>query len=139
MPGADDITAVARYILPVLAVIILLLCLVPLLRRKPQPLGNIMVFNPQSGETFPVTSRETSVGRHRDCDIVLDSDAVSRQHAVIICGKDGWYIKSLDKDSPVFVNGAEVQKRQLISSGDKITIADKVLIFNNKETPRGRR
>ncbi len=128
-----DILPYARYALPVLAVLILFFCLVPLLKRKPQPLGNVMIYDPYSKEVYPVTARETSIGRHKDCDITIDLPTVERQHAVIICGKDGWYIKGLGKDSPVFVNGKKVEKSQLISTGDEIIVGEASLIFSNKE------
>ncbi len=129
----SDFLPYARYALPILAVLILSLCLVPLLSRKPQSLGNVMIYDPHTGEVYPITARETSIGSHKDCDISLDLPSVQRQHAVIICGKDGWYIKGLNKDSPVFVNGAQAEKSQMISTGDKITIGNAVLVFSNKE------
>ncbi len=133
---ATDVNTVieyTRYALPVLAVIILSLCLVPLLKRKPASLGKVMIYNTVNDEVYPITARETSIGRHKDCDITIDRPSVSRQHAVIVCGKDGWYIKGLNKDSPLFVNGEQVQKSRLISSGDEIIVGDCLLIFNNKE------
>ncbi len=129
----QEFISYARYALPLLAVIILSLCLVPLLRRKPQPLGNVMIYDPVTREVYPITARETSIGRHKDCDIKPDDPSLARQHAVIMCGKDGWYVKGLSKDSPVFVNGEQVEKSQMISSGDKITIGRTTLIFSNKE------
>ena len=123
----------ARYALPILAVLILGFCLAPLLRRKPQPLGNVMIYDPYSKEVYPITARETSIGRHKDCDITLDLPTVEKQHAVIICGKDGWYIKGLGKDSPVFINGIKAEKSTLISTGDEIILGEATLIFSNKE------
>lgn len=123
---------ISRFALPVLAVIILGLCLAALLRRKPQSLGNVQIFNAKTGEAFVLTSRETSLGSHKNCDIRIDDASVSKQHAVIICGKDGWYIKGIRGDSPVFVNGSPADKTELLKAGDKIRLGDITLVFQNK-------
>ncbi len=128
----EDVIALSRYILPALAVIILALCLAALLRRKPQSLGNIMLVNLSTGDTYPIQSREVSIGRHKNSDIVLNYPTVSRQHAVLFFGKDGWYIKEIGNSSPVYVNSSRVEKRVLVSSGDIIKLGDVSLRFNSK-------
>ena len=83
------------YVLPPLALVILGLCLGALLSRRNQDLGKIRIVNTANGDVFPITGRETSLGRHKNCDIVLNYETVSKQQAVIICKKDGWYIKKV--------------------------------------------
>lgn len=126
----------SRYILPGLAVIILGLCLAALLSRRPQSLGPVQIINMNNGDSFPLTARETSLGRHKNCDIVLNYPTVSRQHAVIICGKDGWYITCISASSPVTVNKKEIEKKQMITSGDKIELGEVRLLFENRKIPQ---
>jgi cell division protein FtsW len=129
----EDLIEISRYALPILAVIVLGLCLAALLRRRPQYLGEVQIINTATGDSFPLTSRETSLGRHKNCDIILNYPTVSRQHAVIICGKDGWYIKGINNsDSKVFINGKPIEKRQMIKTGDKIRLGEVTLIFDNR-------
>lgn len=129
----DTLIELSRYILPALAVIILGLCLAALLRRRPQSLGEVQIINTVTGDDYPLTSRETSLGRHKNCDIVLNYPTVSRQHAVIICGRDGWYIKGVSRSgAPVVVNGQEVLKSQLLKTGDRISLGEITLTFENR-------
>ena len=128
----ESVISLSRYILPTLAVIILMLCLAALLRRHPQSLGEIKLINVSTGDSFPVSSREVSVGRHKNCDVILNYPTVSRQHAVLFFDKDGWYIKAVNSSSPVFVNGNPVEKRALVSSGDFIKLGEVTLRFSNK-------
>lgn len=130
-----DMIEISRYILPALAVIILGLCLAVLLRRHPQYLGDVQIINTATGDSFPLVSRETSLGRHKNCDIVLNYETVSRQHAVIICGRDGWYIKGVNALEPnVIINGKKAEKKQMIKTGDRIRLGEVTLIFDNRTT-----
>jgi pSer/pThr/pTyr-binding forkhead associated (FHA) protein len=128
----EFIVEIARYALPVTAVIILALCSVALLRRKPQSLGKVQIVNTHTGDVFPLTGRETSLGRHKNCDIILNYPSVSRQHAVIVCARDGWYIKEIGKGSPVMINGRQAEKTALLKSGDRIKLGEVTLVFKNK-------
>ena len=127
----DFVLTLSRYALPILAVIILALCSVALLRRKPQSLGEVMLVNTINGDCFELISREASIGRHKSCDIILNYPSVSRQHAVITCGKDAWYIRTIKQDSPVRVNSKEVEKKQMLKTGDKIRLGEVTLVFQN--------
>lgn len=123
----------AHYLLPVLAIAILLLCFSALLKRRPPSLGKARLINTVNADVFPLVSRETSIGRHKNCDIILNYPTVSRVHAVIICAKDGWYITGIYSDTEVTVNGKPVVEKALLKSGDKITLGDINLIFENKQ------
>ncbi len=123
----------AHYMLPVLAVAVLVLCISALFKRRPASLGKARLVNTVNADVFPLVSRETSIGRHKNCDIILNYPTVSRIHAVIICAKDGWYITGIRSDTPVIVNGNPVEKKSLLKTGDKITLGSINLIFENKQ------
>ena len=123
----------AHYMLPVLAVAVLILCFSALFKRRPASLGRARLINTVNADVFPLISRETSIGRHKNCDIILNYPTVSRIHAVIICAKDGWYITGIRSDTPVIVNGNPVEKKSLLKTGDKITLGSINLIFENKQ------
>ncbi|MBR5561773.1 MAG: FHA domain-containing protein [Clostridia bacterium] len=123
----------AHYMLPVLAVAVLVLCVSALFKRRPSSLGRARLINTVNADVFPLVSRETSIGRHKNCDIILNYPTVSRIHAVIICAKDGWYITNVRSDTPVTVNGKNIEKKELLKSGDKITFGSINLIFENKQ------
>lgn len=127
----DSILGAAHYSLPVLAVIILVLCFVALFKRKAPSLGNALLINTANGDKFPLTNRETSLGRHKNCDIMLNYSTVSRQHAVVVCSQKGWYVTGVRTASDVQVNGKKIEKKEFLKTGDKITLGSITLVFRN--------
>ena len=67
--------------------------------------------------------RQMTIGRNSDCDIILDSETVSRYHASVRILKDGTYsIKDLGSRNGTFINGKKVKGITKISLTDKIYI-----------------
>jgi pSer/pThr/pTyr-binding forkhead associated (FHA) protein len=125
----ENLTDIMRYSLPILAIIILALCVMALLRRRSPSLGNVQLINTVNADNYMITSRETSIGSFKDCDIILNYPTISRHHAVISCGRDAWYIKPITKDDVVLVNGGRIEKQTVITAGDKITLGKIDLLF----------
>ena len=123
---------IAHYALPVLAGLLLLLCFSALLRRRGPSLGQAELVNTITGDVFSLTTRETAIGSHKSCDLVLAYQTISRLHAVVVCSKEGWYISGVGKENAVTVNGQRVQKRAYLKTGDRILIGGVTLIFNNR-------
>lgn len=124
---------ISHYALPALAVAVLALCLSALLKRRPPSLGEARLINTVNGDSFPLVSRETSIGRHKNCDIILNYPTVSRLSAIIVCTKNGWYITGVKAEADVLINGKKPEKKELLKTGDKITIGSITLIFDNKQ------
>ncbi|MBQ8942952.1 MAG: FHA domain-containing protein [Clostridia bacterium] len=93
-------------------------------------LGKARIINEANGKSYPIKYRETSIGRSKTCDIVLNYPTVSRLHAVIVCAKEGWYIAD-SSSSTLTVNGLKVNKRADIASGDRIGAGNVTLRFEN--------
>ncbi len=129
----DFVLRISHYALPVLAVAVLLLCLSPLLKRKPPSLGKARLINSVNSDEYPLVSRETSIGSHKNCDIILDNATVSRVCAVIVCTKTGWYITKVKSETAVIINGKPLEKKELLKTNDKIALGDITLIFDNKQ------
>lgn len=129
----EFVLRISHYALPALAVAVLLLCLSPLLKRKPPSLGKARIINSVNGDEYPLVSRETSIGRHKNCDIILNYPTVSRVCAVVICAKTGWYITKVKSETQVIINGKPLEKKELLKTNDKITLGDITLIFDNKQ------
>ena len=100
-------------------------------------LGRARIINEANGKSYPIKYRETSIGRSKTCDIVLNYPTVSRLHAVIVCAKDGWYIAD-SSSSTLTVNGLKVNKRADIASGDRIGAGNVTLRFENLKTSPAR-
>jgi hypothetical protein len=61
-----------------------------------------------------------TVGRSRDCDVVLEDTGISRRHAQIRPGGAGWEIEDLGSTNGVLVNGQPIRGRQILHAGDHI-------------------
>jgi len=62
------------------------------------------------------------IGRHGNCDIVLDHEKVSRQHARIFCDPfDRWLVQDLNSRNGIKINGERV-KVHAILPGEDVTI-----------------
>jgi len=99
---------VLRYAVPVLALILLLRCALPLLTFKRQP--EIWAWlRTADDRRIPVTHWENVIGRAKSSDIRVNAKAVSRNHAVLTRYDDGsWTITDTDSQNGTFVNGEQV-------------------------------
>lgn len=88
-----------------------------------------MTNGPQRGQSYELSQQKYVLGRHPDCDIVVDAGAVSRQHAQVL-GEDGqFFVEDLKSRNGTYVNGQLIEKRQLLVGGDMIQICDLALRF----------
>lgn len=127
----DELISFSRIAMPVLALLIFLLCISALLKRRPVSLGEAKLIDAETKEVYPLTRRETSLGRNKNCDIVLDESTVSRLHAVVVCAKDGWYVADTKSQAGVRINGKKIEKKAYIKTGDAITLGGVTLFFEN--------
>jgi diguanylate cyclase (GGDEF)-like protein len=67
----------------------------------------------------------TTVGRHTENTIVLDSDGVSRRHARFEQRADGWWVVDSDSTNGTLVNDEKVQGARL-RYGDHIRVGDTI-------------
>ena len=79
---------------------------------------------PNSGQTIALSGRPLTLGRRPDNDVVIDSDTVSRRHALIMETPDGYVIRDLTSTNGTFVNKKRVgASEQLLKHGDMIRLA----------------
>jgi len=87
----------------------------------------------ESEHTFELRNNPTTIGRSRESDIVLDDDAVSRAHAMVMCDEVGTYfIRDHNSANGTFVNSERVTEFEL-EDGDVIQIGLMVLEFRLSE------
>jgi hypothetical protein len=70
-----------------------------------------------------------TLGRSRDCDVVLEDAGISRRHAEIRPGPDGWTIEDLGSTNGVLVNGRDLHGVQLLQSGDRLELGSTEIVF----------
>lgn len=104
--------------------------------------------NPVSGKEHPVlTVHESGVtrevlldrnkftlGRNKDCGIVLDDSNVSRHHAELCFAGNGWQISDLGSANGTFVNSSPVSSAEL-KHMDTIQLGDAILVFKDPHAP----
>jgi ABC-type multidrug transport system ATPase subunit/ABC-type multidrug transport system permease subunit len=79
------------------------------------------------------SKKQVTIGRNSDCDIVLDSETVSRYHATIRdIGNGIFTIKDLGSRNGTFINGSKAKGIVKISLSDKIYIGKHQLSLKGK-------
>jgi class 3 adenylate cyclase len=80
------------------------------------------------GKRFVIHNRETRIGRGASCDIALRDPRVSREHIALV--PDGAVVWLVHRSStnPTFVNGEGVRDRIALHDGDRIQLAEDVLL-----------
>lgn len=76
------------------------------------------------------------IGRDMEkCDLCLEKNGISLEHAMLIKSADKWYIENLDTSFGVILNGVklEVAKQYLISRNDRIELGETILMLQLKE------
>jgi len=82
------------------------------------------------GQLFPLDDESVVLGRHPECDIVLEVGAVSRQHARILRSDDRYYVEDLNSRNGTFLNDQAVTGRQALSENDRLRICDMEFVFH---------
>ena len=67
---------------------------------------------------------------------MLDSGAVSRQHAQIHRINDNFYIEDMQSRNGTYVNGRQIRERYRLSDQDRLTLCDVVLVFHDDAAKR---
>ena len=85
------------------------------------------------GQQFPLEGERNILGRHPECDIVLDIGAVSRQHAQILCVASQFYVEDLKSRNGTFVNGEMIRGRHPLFDNDQVKICDLLFAFHSAQ------
>jgi FHA domain/Domain of unknown function (DUF1707) len=80
---------------------------------------------PRRGIRLPlelVGGRRLVLGRSRRCDVVLHDDTVSRVHAELWRGEDGWYVRDLRSSNGTTVRGRTIASAERVLPGEQILL-----------------
>jgi sigma-B regulation protein RsbU (phosphoserine phosphatase) len=76
------------------------------------------------GTTIPLDGDKFVLGRNPDCDIVIATTSVSREHAQIVRVNNRYYIEDKQSRNGTYVNNQPITTRTLLQHNDRIRICD---------------
>jgi phosphoserine phosphatase RsbU/P len=76
------------------------------------------------GKRIELSRPSMTMGRHPDCDIIIEVGAVSRQHAKIETTPGGFILQDLKSRNGTFLNGQLIDRPTKLQEGDLIRICD---------------
>ncbi len=91
-----------------------------------QPSGKLV--NLVTHEQHTIFSDRTTMGRENSCNLIVPDPSVSRHHAEILLGENGWLIRDTGSTNGTAVNGEPVSQSR-IYSGDIITLGNTQIKF----------
>ncbi len=87
------------------------------------------------GARFDLRGVNTVIGRHPECDVVVDAGAVSRYHAKIVNRDGGWFLEDLQSRNGTFLNGTQITGPTKLTEADQIKICDVEFAFYGGQRP----
>ncbi|MEZ6073384.1 MAG: SpoIIE family protein phosphatase [Pirellulales bacterium] len=82
------------------------------------------------GQLFRIDGDEAVLGRHPDCDVVLDVGAISRRHARIILDGGDYYVEDLGSRNGTLVNDEVIESPRRLEENDRVKICDLSFTFH---------
>ena len=86
------------------------------------------------GQRIVLTGAPVVLGRHGDCDLVLQDDQASRRHAQVELGPHGFVLVDLGSTNGTLLNGQRVETPVSLSPGDQIVVGASVVRFVGAST-----
>jgi FHA domain-containing protein len=85
--------------------------------------------NGLAGREFALALGRTSIGRASDNQVHLLDEAVSRHHAEVVPGPQGYLLRDLGSENGIFVNGDRAPEH-VLRDGDVVQIGARTLVFH---------
>ena len=128
-------TVMIRFILPAMAILIIVRCARSLLSEKSENeiWGQLKLPN---GTILDLNYWENVIGRATSSDVFMDFPTVSRNHAALIRDEKGnWRIYDIESKTGVVVNGKKIESEDGIpvKSGDNIELGGITLRFTSAD------
>ncbi|MCA9152794.1 MAG: FHA domain-containing protein, partial [Planctomycetales bacterium] len=84
---------------------------------------------PTIGQRHVLTKNRYVLGRHPECDIVVDAGAVSRHHAQLFRMGPEFFVEDMNSRNGTFVNDQMIFGRHRLKTGDRIRVCDIAFSF----------
>lgn len=89
----------------------------------------------QGGQATPIDldGDRMILGRHPDCDIQLQSNMVSRQHAQVVRDGDDFVLSDLNSGNGSFVNGKRIEEPTRLKHSDRIKLGPMLMRYETED------
>lgn len=87
---------------------------------------------PRREAEFVLRGDETSIGRDPAADVTIDEPAASRRHAVIMKGRDGFYLRDLGSTNGTYLFGLLHDEDKRLMEGDRFRIGRTEFLFHDR-------
>lgn len=97
------------------------------------PFGTYALVDLHNGRSYPLQPGPNSIGRSPQSRVVLEEEAVSRRHAVLMIHEDGkCEVGDADSQNGVFLNGKKLRGIARLALGDLLQISCNRLVFTKQ-------
>ncbi|WP_249011300.1 DUF3662 and FHA domain-containing protein [Conexibacter sp. DBS9H8] len=103
--------------------------------RVAEPLAEIAVARARratllhDGRRLAIPASGVTIGRSRQCEIVIDDPNVSRRHAEVRPRGGAWVLTDLESTNGSLLNGRRIRQPESLSAGDEIEIGTSLIRF----------
>jgi hypothetical protein len=91
----------------------------------------VMLEDNEPKSCLPLEKDEFLIGRTPECDIIINSENISREHCKLYMNNGNWTVCDNDSKNGIFVNGEKTNER-ILCDGDIIHTGNIELIFVKK-------
>lgn len=85
-----------------------------------------------AGATYSLDREKIRLGRHPDCEVVIDLNSVSRFHANLVLDDGLYYLEDLKSRNGSYVNGRRVEDRIALNDNDRLKICDTLFVYREQ-------
>jgi len=99
--------------------------------------GELVVLSgPYKGRRLPMSKRLLRIGREATCDLVLDDEASSRQHAEIEARDGGLFLRDMGSTNGTYLNDAKLTAERMLQDGDRVGVGDTIFLLRHSARSR---
>ena len=97
-------------------------------RGSPMPKLTLLLGR-RTMQVYDFKQESIVIGRDDGADVLIDNPSVSRRHAEIRLGEDGWEVEDLGSSNGTFVSGTKIKGAHSLGLGDEVGFGKFSIVF----------